>query len=55
MVIDFSTLAQQSKSYDDYVNKMENEDADGLFYLGICIYGAKEAVNKVTGNISTLK
>ncbi|MCO1600218.1 DUF2000 domain-containing protein [Desulfosporosinus nitroreducens] len=55
IVIDFSTLAQQSKSYDDYVNKMENEDADGLSYLGICIYGAKGAVNKVTGNISTLK
>jgi len=35
--------------------KMENEDVDGLSYLGICIYGEKEAVNKITGNISTLK
>lgn len=55
MVTDFSTFAQQSKSYDDYVNKMETEDADGLSYLGICIYGAKDVVNKITGNLSTLK
>ncbi|MFZ5967745.1 MAG: DUF2000 domain-containing protein [Bacillota bacterium] len=55
LIIDFNAIAQKSKSYDDYIEKISNAESDALNYLGICVYGPKKAVNKVCGSIGTLK
>ncbi|KNF08325.1 hypothetical protein CLPU_8c00900 [Gottschalkia purinilytica] len=54
-IIDFNSLAQKSKSYCDYVEKLNNTYLDDLNYLGICIYGPKKLINKISGNMSILK
>ena len=54
-VIGFSNIAQASLHYDDYEEKMSNISASDLEMLGICLYGLKKKVNKLTGNLSMLR
>lgn len=54
-VIDFSTLAQSCKTYDEYENKMKLTAADDLSYIGIAICGNKKIINKLTGNLPLLR
>jgi hypothetical protein len=41
--------------YNDYRIKLASTRKDGINYLGLCIYGPKEKVNKLTGNLKILK
>lgn len=54
-VVDFSDLAQGCKTYDEFIDKMENISESKLNYIGIAICGNKKKVNKLTGNLPLLR
>lgn len=54
-VIGFSDVAQKSHHYEDYEEKLLKTDKDAIHYLGVCLYGPKKKVNKLTGNIKILR
>ncbi|MGR6861764.1 DUF2000 family protein [Aliivibrio salmonicida] len=54
-VVDFSNVAQSTKNYQDYSEKLASTKADDIEYLGIAIYGAKKLVNKYTGNLGLVR
>lgn len=55
VTIDFSDLAQSCRSYPEYISKMKVTREACLNYSGICLYGNKKRINKLTGNLSLLK
>ncbi|HEY9801025.1 MAG TPA: DUF2000 domain-containing protein [Leptolyngbyaceae cyanobacterium] len=55
LVVDFSYVAQKSKTYADYEKKLSAASSDDLEYLGIALYGNKKDVNRFTGNMPLLK
>lgn len=55
VVADFSNIAQASKTYLEYTEKMNNTDLKDIVYLGIAMYGDKKLVNKLTGNLGLLR
>jgi len=55
LVIGFSEIAQKSLNYDDYEIKLAAACKDEIEYLGICIYGPKKKINKLTGNLKMLR
>lgn len=54
-VIGFNDVAQKSLEYDDYEMKLAETNNNDINYLGVCIYGPKKKVNKLTGNIKMLR
>lgn len=54
-VIDFCNLAQSCKDYEDYTSKMKFTSEKTLNYSGICLYGNKKRINKLTGNLPLLR
>jgi hypothetical protein len=54
-VVDFSDVAQSCKTYDEFINKMENIEAESLNYMGIGISGNKKLVNKLAGSLPLLR
>ena len=55
LVIDFSTLAQGCKCYEEYIEKMAHSDEAELVYMGITICGPKKKINKLTGSMPLLR
>jgi hypothetical protein len=55
LVIDFNTVAQSCKNYADYTRELAVCSQDSLQYLGICLYGPQQKINKLTGNLRLLK
>ena len=55
IVIDFSDIAQMSKSYTEFITKMQSITETELNYIGITLCGTKKKINKLTGNIALLK
>ena len=55
IVVDFSDLAQSCKTYDAFVEKIEQVPESILQYVGVAICGAKKKVNKLTGNMPLLR
>lgn len=55
LVVDFCSIAQKSKNYDDYTKHLRETKAEDLKYLGVAIWGKKEIVNKLSGSLSLLK
>ena len=55
VLVDFTTIAQHSKTYDEYERVMKNAEEQDLYYIGIGIYGEKKLVNKSTGNLSLIR
>ena len=53
--IDFSEAAQRCLNYDQYMRSLSQLSAEELFYLGVCIYGPKKKVNKLTGSLPLLR
>lgn len=47
---DFTDIAQNCKTYDEYIDKMAY--AEYFNYIGIIICGDKNKINKLTGNLS---
>lgn len=54
-VIDFSEVAQKCLDYDDYEKSLSCIPASDIYYLGICLYGPKKKVNKLTGSLGLLR
>ena len=54
-VIDFSEVAQRCLEYDNYIKMLSCLPSSDIYYLGICLYGPKKQVNKLTGNIGLLR
>jgi len=54
-VVDFSDLAQSCKTYDEFIQKMNEASEVDLNYFGIAICGAKKKVNKLTGSLPLLR
>nr|WP_295874812.1 DUF2000 domain-containing protein [uncultured Chitinophaga sp.] len=55
VLVDFSDVAQKSRTYDQYENAMLTTDENDIRYIGIAVYGDKKLINKVTGNLSLIK
>ena len=53
--IDFSEAAQRCLNYEQYVRSLAQLSAEELFYLGVCMYGPKKKVNKLTGSLPLLR
>ncbi len=54
-VVDFSDLAQGSKSYDEFIEKMSHIPENTLQYFGIAVCGPKKKINRLTGNMPLLR
>lgn len=53
--VDFSDLAQGCRTYDEYIDKMEQAPEDSLQYFGVAICGPKKKVNQLTGSMPLLR
>lgn len=53
--VDFTDLAQSCKTYDEFIEKMKHTYEKDLKYIGLAIYGNKNKINKLTGNIPLLQ
>ena len=53
--IDFSEAAQRCLNYEQYVRSLAQLSAEELFYLGVCMYGPKKKVSKLTGSLPLLR
>ncbi|MEA4834127.1 DUF2000 domain-containing protein [Anaeromusa sp.] len=53
--IDFSEAAQRCLNYEQYIRSLAQLSAEELFYLGVCMYGPKKKVNKLTGSLPLLR
>ncbi len=54
-IIGFSDVAQKSSDYDDYGLTLKDKGKDDISYLGICIYGPRKKVNRITGSLKMLR
>lgn len=54
-VIDFSEAAQRSLEYEQYTKMLAALPSSELYYLGVCLYGPKKKVNKLTGSLGLLR
>lgn len=55
LLIGFSETAQRSLDYKDYAEKLRCRSKERIDYLGICIYGPRRKVNKLTGSLRMLR
>ncbi|WP_175454946.1 DUF2000 domain-containing protein [Actinopolyspora saharensis] len=51
-VLDFNDAARNSRSYDEYEQKLLTES---IGYLGLALFGARKAVKSVSGNLKSLR
>lgn len=54
-LIDFNTVAQRAKCYEDYTRALAASKEETLDYLGICLYGSEKSINRLTGNLRLLR
>lgn len=55
LVVGFTDIAQTSKTYEEYTERMSAASSEGLGYLGVALYGEKRLVNKLTGSLPLLR
>ncbi|MGE5677363.1 MAG: DUF2000 domain-containing protein [Pseudomonadota bacterium] len=55
LLIGFNEVAQKSLNYEDYEKKLALKLKDQIDYLGVCIYGPRSKVNKLTGKLKMMK
>lgn len=53
--VDFSNVAQDCMTYEDYTNTMNASSNDSLVYMGLALVGNKKKVNKLTGSLALLR
>lgn len=54
-IVDFTSTAQESRSYDEYTSKLAITPGQVLRYIGIGILGDKKTVNRFSGNLKLLR
>jgi hypothetical protein len=50
-VVDFTAVAQSSRSYGEYTSRTAEQGTAELPYIGVAVCGGKSAVNKLTGSL----
>lgn len=55
LVIDLLAATRSTKSYEEYIEVVQNTPEQNQEYLGIAISGSKKLVNKFTGNLGLLR
>ncbi len=50
-IIDFNSIAQKSRQYEDYSRQLAAAPTTGLDFSGLCIKGPKKKVNGLTGSL----
>lgn len=53
--VDFTNVAQDCMTYEDYTNTMSSSNPDELTYMGLAIVGNKKKINKLTGSLALLR
>jgi hypothetical protein len=51
VLVDFLTIAQQSRTYEEYEASILNAEERDIHYVGIGVCGEKKIINKATGNL----
>lgn len=54
-VLDFSDLAQNCRTYAEYIARMADVSEQQLNYLGLALCGDRKRINKLTGNLPLLR
>ncbi len=54
-IIDFNSIAQKSRHYEDYSRKLAIAPTSDLTFSGLCIKGPKKKVNGLTGSLGLYK
>ena len=50
-VVDVTDVAQTSKTYDEYADRLGATPAEQLTYLGVALHGERRAVTRLTGSL----
>lgn len=51
VVVDFTSIAQSSRTYDEYVDRTAPATTEELPYVGVAVAGSRKAVDKLTGSL----
>lgn len=54
-VYDFSETAQRCKTYDEYEQVLADIDSARISYVALALQGERKAVERLTGNLKTLR
>lgn len=54
-LVDFTSIAQMARTYDEFSAKMSTLAETDLKYIGIGIIGDKKIINKYSGNLKLLR
>ncbi|SEI69786.1 hypothetical protein SAMN04487995_1761 [Dyadobacter koreensis] len=52
--VDFSTSAQQARTYEEYMASMQRADPDKIIYLGIALFSFRKKINRATKGLSLI-
>ncbi len=55
IVFGFNQVTQETMNYDEYDIKLKKIKEEDIRILGVCIYGKRKRINKLTGNLSMLR
>jgi len=55
IVIGFNDLAKESQNYEEFTQKLGEANPENIRILGLCLYGNRKSVNKLTGSLKLLK
>ncbi|MGX2993507.1 DUF2000 domain-containing protein [Streptomyces sp. JNUCC 64] len=50
-VVDFTSVAQSSRSYDEYTRRTADIPTGELPYIGLAVCGERKAVDRITGSL----
>ncbi len=51
---DFTDVAQQTRTYEEYIGRLLRSEPGAIRYLGVCLYGDDKAVRGLTVGLSLL-
>jgi len=54
-IMDFTNIAQKHRVYEAYIEEIKTTPIEDLEYLGLALFGAKKAVNSLTGSLPLLR
>ncbi len=54
-LIGFNTIAQSCRDYNEYMGKLSNARNSELTYSGLCLYGKRKKIDRMTGSLGLLK
>jgi hypothetical protein len=55
LLVDFTEPAQKSLTYEIYRQRIRMISSEQLNYLGVALYGPRNAISKLTGNLPLLR